>query len=70
MGHKSLNEFIEAVLRPWVDSEKFIFNEKNCLGINLLKVTKNIFCKIHHGLAMAFGLSKMNSKLHCIYIAL
>ena len=57
-------------MRSWIDLEKEFFIKNDSLDMQLLKVTKYIFCKIHHDLAMAFGLSKMNSKLHGIYIAL
>ena len=40
---------------------------KKLLRYKYFKGYKNIFCKIHYGLAMAFCLSKMNSKLHGIY---
>ena len=57
-------------MRSWIDSDFFFFNKKNCLGIKLLKVIKQIFCKIHHNLATASGLFFMNSKNYGIYITL
>ena len=62
--------FLKAVLRPGIDSNKNVVNKKNCLGIYLLKIIKQIFGKVHHGLAMAFGLSKMNFNWFHIYITL
>ena len=62
--------FLEAALRPWIDSNKNFVNKKNCLGIYLLEIIKQIFGKVQHGLAMAFGLSKMNFNWFHIYIAL
>ena len=56
-GDKYVSErFEEVLVRLCIDSENFFFYKKDCLGIYLLKVIKQIFCKIHHNLAMAFGL--------------
>ena len=38
VGHMSLNNFLEAALRPWMDSDKNFADKKNCLGIYLLKI--------------------------------
>ena len=69
-GPYVFERFLEAALRPWIDSDKNFVNKKNCLGIYLLKIIKQIFGKVHHGLAMAFGLSKMNFNWFHIYIRL
>ena len=69
-GPYVFERFLEAALRPWIDSDKNFVDKKNCLGIYLLKIIKQIFGKVHHGLAMAFGLSKMNFNWFHIYITL
>jgi hypothetical protein len=42
--------FLEAALRSWIDLDKNFVDKENCLGIYLLKVIKQIFGKVHHGL--------------------
>jgi len=49
-GPYVFERFLEAALRPWIDSDKNFVDKKNCLGIYLLKVIKQIFGKVHHGL--------------------
>ena len=69
-GAYVFEQFLEATLRPWMDSDNNFVDTKNCLGIYLLKITKQIFGKVNHGLAMAFGLYKLNFNWHHIYITL
>ena len=62
--------FQEVIVRSWIDSDKIFFTKKKCLGIQLLKVMKHIFYKIHHNLATASGLFFMNSNNYGMCITL
>ena len=57
--HMPLNDFWRL---PWGHGliQIKILVIKNLLWFTPFKITRQIFGKVHHGLAMAFGLSKMN----------
>ena len=68
--------FLEAALRPWIDSDKTFVDKKiaqvyTSSSIYLPKIIKQICGKVDHGLAMAFGLSKMIFNwFHILYMTL
>ena len=62
VSHKSLNVFSEAVLRSQVDLRW----KKSILGETLwpLKITKETFCEIKHGLTMTSDFWKLKYSWH------